>query len=91
MEERRAALPQRFISWADRRHLVSVRSAVLGVTIWMTWEITKWAFQFAYAPEIDPIGKAAIIAAVTAPFAALQGAVFSSYMSVKRGTEGGAR
>lgn len=85
IEERRKALPQRLVSWADRRHFLSVRSAVLAVTVWMTWDVTKWAMVFAYAPNIEPLGKAAIIGAVTACVAALQAFVFKWYMQAKDG------
>ena len=85
-EEKRKALPQRFASWADRRHLVSVRTAVIGATVWMTWEVTKWAFDFARLSPLPGIDRAAVIAAVTAPFCALQAAAFGQYMKAKDGT-----
>lgn len=84
-EERRAPLPQKFISWMDRRHIVSVRSTVLAVTIWMTWEVTKWAFKFAYEADMPGLEKAAVIAAVTTPFSALQAFTFKFYMGAKDG------
>jgi hypothetical protein len=86
IEEKRKALPQRFVSWADRRHLISIRTAVLSATVWMTWRVTEWAMTFAYTDDIDPIGKAAIIAAVTACVAALQAFAFRDYMNAKDGT-----
>jgi len=85
IEEKRRPLPIRFVSWADRRHLVSVRTAALAVTIWMTWEVTRWAFGFAGTTRLPGIEAAAVIAAVTAPFAALQAAVFNAYMRAKDG------
>lgn len=71
------------LAWIDRRHFVSVRSAVLGVTVWMTWEVTRWAFDFAHATKLPGLEAAAVIAAITAPFAALQAAVFKFYMDAK--------
>jgi hypothetical protein len=83
IEEKRRPLLVRFVSWADRRHLVSVRTAVVGVTVWMTWEVTKWAFQFAFTSDLPGMERAANLAAVTAPFCALQVAVFGQYMKAK--------
>jgi hypothetical protein len=84
-EERRKAVPQRFLSWLDRRHFVSVRSAVLAVTVWLTIDVTRWAMKFAYVEGIDPLGKAAIIGAVTGCVAALQAFAFRDYMRAKDG------
>jgi fatty acid desaturase len=84
-DERRKALPQRFVSWADRRHLVSVRTAVIAATVWMTWEVTRWAFEFAMSSPLPGVERAAVIAAVTAPFCALQAAAFGQYMKAKDG------
>jgi hypothetical protein len=85
IEERRRPIGTRLVSWADRRHIVSVRTAVLAVTVWMTWEVTRWAFGFASSTPLPGIEAAAVIAAVTAPFAALQAAVFGAYMRAKDG------
>ena len=82
-EERRRPLRHRLASWADRRHFVSVRTGVLAATVWMTWEVTEWAFAFAYATPLSGLEAAAVIAAVTAPFCALQAAVFGDYMRAK--------
>ena len=86
IEEKRRALPHRFASWVDRRHFLSVRTAVLGATVWLTYETTRWAFTFAHGSTFDGIGTAAVIAAVTAPLAALQAFAFRDYMSAKDGT-----
>lgn len=71
------------IAWLDRRHFVSVRAAMQYVTLWMTWEVTRWAFAYAHASKLPGIEVAAVIAAVTVPFCALQGAVFAMYMRGK--------
>ncbi len=61
-----------------------VSRIVLGITLWMTWEVTKWAFAFAdKTAHIGGYDVAATIAAVTAPFAALQAAVFRIYTEGK--------
>jgi uncharacterized membrane protein YphA (DoxX/SURF4 family) len=57
---------------------------VLIVTIIMTWRITVWAFEFAHAMAgHNGMETAAIIAAITVPFTALQGFAFSTYTSGK--------
>lgn len=83
--DRRKSKIERMLSWADRRHIISVRSSVLAATVWMTWEVTRWAFAYAQASAPASIDDAAVIAAVTAPFCALQAAVFGRYMSAKDG------
>lgn len=56
-----------------------IRRVVLGVTVWLTYEITVAAWNFAAHSPFDGVGTAAVIAAVTAPFAALQGFAFHTY------------
>jgi hypothetical protein len=76
----------RFLAWADRRHLVSVRTATLGVTVWMTWRVTEWAFLFSnawLAAGKSGVDAALIIGAVTAPLTALQTYTFKFYMGEK--------
>lgn len=72
-----------FISWADRRHFISVRAVTLYITLWLTWESFHWAAEFAMATAKDGVQVGLIIAAVTAPVAALQGFVFKAYMDSK--------
>lgn len=58
--------------------------AVLVVTMAMTWRVTVWAFEFArQTAELGGYDVAATIAAVTAPFAALQAAAFKVYTDGK--------
>lgn len=73
----------RFLAWADRRNLISVRSATLGVTVWMTWQLTQWAMQFAtawMASGKSGVETAAVIGAITVPFATLQAFAFRDYI-----------
>jgi len=49
----------------------------------MTSQTTVQAWQFAHTSQLDGVGTAAVIAAVTAPLAALQVFVFNSYMKGK--------
>ena len=78
------------IEWIDRRHFVSIRAMTLGITIWMTWRVTIWAFEYArmaLAADASGIDTAAVIGAITVPFAALQGFAFRTYMSKVGGLE----
>lgn len=72
-----------FFAWVDRRHFISVRAFTLYATLWLTWEVSRWAFAFATIATGSGIETAAVIGAVTAPACALQGFVFSSYMKAK--------
>lgn len=71
----------RFWDWIDDRAVV--RRLVLFTTLWMTYEITIQAWTFAKASTFDGLGTAAVVGAVTAPFAALQGWVFTVYAKGK--------
>lgn len=69
----------RFWDWIDRRGVV--RRWVLFFTLWMTYRVTDWAFAYAH----DALGHGGFevsttIAAITAPFAALQAFVFKWYL-----------
>ena len=58
--------------------------AVLIVTIVMTWRITVWAFEFAHAmADHNGMETAAVIAAITVPFTALQAFAFKTYTDGK--------
>lgn len=67
----------RFWDWVDTRSIV--RRIVLFVTLWMTWAAFIWAAGFAEATDKSGVEVGLIIAAVTAPIAALQGFVFKVY------------
>lgn len=74
----------RFLAWADRRHFVSVRAFTLYITLWMTWRAFAWAGEYAFATtNTDGLQIGAVIAAVTAPIATLQGFIFKFYMEGK--------
>lgn len=58
--------------------------AVIAATLWMTWRSFQWANDYAeivLAANNDgaTLASAAMIAAVTAPIAALQGYVLKAY------------
>lgn len=74
--------PDAFAQWEDK--LGVRRTAVLAMTVWMTWRAFTWAGEFAYAMKgTDALATAAIIAAVTAPISLLQAAVFKAYLDAK--------
>lgn len=57
---------------------------VLLITMAMTWRVTEWAFDFArMTANTGGYDVAATIAAITAPFAALQAAAFRVYTDGK--------
>ena len=62
------------------------RSAVLFVTLWMTWRAFTWAAAYASAMSAtneSMLAAAAMIAAVTAPISMLQASVFKAYIESK--------
>lgn len=72
-------------AWEER--LAVRRSAVLFMTLWMTWRAFEWAGQYAILQGQSGgeslLASAAMIAAVTAPITYLQAAVFKSYIESK--------
>lgn len=67
----------RFLDFIDRRAVV--RRIVLLITVWMTWRSFVWAAAFAQTTTFDGTNTGLVIAAVTAPVAALQGFIFKVY------------
>ena len=65
------------------------RTAVLGVTLWITVKSYFWAADFAYAAiktgfsNETALATGAIILAVTGPISYLQKVVFDSYIGSK--------
>lgn len=75
-----------FVEW--ERKLAIRRSAVLFMTLWMTWRSFTWAAQYASMVSLAAgndaaLAAAAMIAAVTAPISVLQAAVFKAYIGSK--------
>ena len=57
-----------------------IRRFVLLWTMCMTWQTFKWAAEFAQSYQLGSgVEQASVIAAVTAPIAALLGYVFKVY------------
>lgn len=76
-----------FVLWEEK--LAVRRSAVLFITLWMTWRAFTWAAQYASAATVtgdSAVAVAAMIAAVTAPITYLQAAVFKAYIESKGST-----
>jgi hypothetical protein len=76
-----------FVEWEQK--LAIRRTAVLFVTLWMSWRSFTWAAVYVQSLTYTDIkdggvGIAAMLAAVTAPVAYLQKAVFSSYIESKQ-------
>lgn len=63
------------------------RTAVLAVTVWMSWRAFAWATQYAVqislSDGVSGLAAAAVIGAVTAPITYLQTAVFRAYLDSK--------
>ena len=68
--------------WIDNRAVV--RRLVLFFTLYMTYYGVHTAWQFAYSSKFDGVGTAAVIAAVLAPIAALQGFAFQHYSGSRK-------
>jgi hypothetical protein len=68
-----------FWDWVDNRSII--RRLSFGVTVWMTYQSFTWATEFATTTTKDGAEVGIIIAAVTAPIAALQAFVTSTYSS----------
>jgi hypothetical protein len=68
---------KRFWDWVDERAVV--RRIVLAFTLFMTADAVYQAWLFSRVSTFDGLGTAAVIAAVTAPVAALQKFAFDTY------------
>jgi hypothetical protein len=66
-----------FWDFVDKRAIV--RRTTLFITVYMSYVAFQWAATFATATDKDGAEVGLIIAAVTAPIAALQGYVFKLY------------
>lgn len=73
---------ERFWNWIDSRGVI--RRVILGIAIWMTWQVSEWAMAFSTNEEIS-INTAAVIAAVSSPIVAFGGYVFKAYLDSRDG------
>lgn len=72
--------------WAEKRKIAA--HIVFGLTVYLTFAVLRWTLNFPYevAGVYSGTDVAAIIAAVTGPWAILQGAMFKFYVEmVKNG------
>lgn len=75
----------RFLAWADTRNFVSVRSFTLASSIYLLYEVSRWATAFADASARTGAEIAMIVAAATAPATLLAGYAFKLYIDSKAG------
>jgi len=61
----------------DGRRIDQHAASIL--VFWVTWRITSWAMAFASSEARPGLEVAAIIAAIVAPWAAVQGAAIRFY------------
>lgn len=74
--------PETFAAWDSA--IGARRTAVLGITLWMTWRSFLWATEYAGAhAAADGASIALVIAAVLAPISVLQAYVFKAYLESK--------
>jgi hypothetical protein len=83
--ERRTGRGWNIWHWLERKNFVSIHAFMLYATMWMTWRITEQAWAYAFASHTSSgVEAAAVIGAVTVPFAALQGFVFKIYSDSRK-------
>lgn len=70
-----------FWDWIDKRDLD--KHAVSIVILSGTWKLTTWAMAYAAASQRPGFEIAAIIAAVIAPYMALQAAAIAFYFTAR--------
>lgn len=68
--------------WVEFHHVD--RLAVIALTLWLTFDVMRWAMDFAEAHADGAGGNTAlIIGAVLGPWGLLQGALFKFYADSK--------
>ncbi len=71
--------------WIERKNFISVHAFLLYATTWMTWEVTVQAWKYAFTTSLTSgLEAAAVIGAVTVPFASLQAAAFKIYSESRK-------
>lgn len=72
-----------FWNWVDDRDID--KHAVSLAILWGTWKITEWSMAYASAATSKSgIEVAAVIAAVSAPYMALQGYALKQYFEARK-------
>lgn len=69
--------------WIDKRDID--KHAVAVAVMWGTTRVTEWSMTYAmtYPADASSVGSAAIIAAVTGPYMALQAAAIKFYFDAR--------
>lgn len=73
----------RFLAYVDRRHFVSVRAFTLAATVYLLFEVSRWATAFAAVSDKTGTEIALIITAATGPATLLAGHVLKWYVQSK--------
>lgn len=77
-----------FWDWADKRKIAA--HAVIGITLYLTVEVIKWAMWFADEHVArDSNSVALIIGAVLTPWGIMQGAMFKFYIDLMKSNGNG--
>jgi hypothetical protein len=71
-----------FWDWVDERDID--KGVISLVILYGTWELTRWAMDYAMNGQRPGLEIAAIIAAVTTPYMALQGAAIKFYFESRK-------
>ena len=74
----------RFWHWIDHRNIDL--HAVLFVTLWLTWDVIRWALDFGLHSPRPGLEVAAIIGAILTPWGAMQAAMFAFYANARKGS-----
>ena len=69
--------------WAEKRKIAA--HAVIGITLWLTWDVIQWAIGFADANVTrDSNSVGVIIGAVLTPWGLMQAAMFRFYIDLMK-------
>ena len=80
----------KFLGWVVDKNFFSVRSGMLYVSVWMTFDAVKWGAHFAETTHLATgTDIALVIAAATAPITAFTGFVYKFYSDSRPTTNGG--
>lgn len=75
----------RLIAWSDGRNFVSVRSFTLAASVYLLYEVSRWATEFADMSDRTGAEIALIVTAATGPATLLAGYAFKLYVASKQG------
>ena len=64
-----------------------VRRSIVYFTLGLTAYVTAKAFELAFASDMEPVGMAAVIGAITLPAGYFAKAVATSYFAMRRDVE----